>query len=331
MAVPADAEGLVQDAEIKENNVKVTIEPTPVQTIDWSGCENQIDIKRDDMIPFSFGGNKVRIGYEYWKEARENGCDTMIAYGSSRSNMCRVIASFCKMSGMDCLVVSPAEEGGYESSANSRILESLHVPIVICQRQEIAVTLQKLMDGLWSEGKRPYYIYGDCTGHGTEETGNRAYEKAYLEIRKQEELQGAGYDYIFLASGTGATQAGLIRGQQQYGGNQTIVGISIARDRETGMAAIRSRLPESDWDKILFEDQYRGGGYGERKEEVSAVIRQMMEQNGIPMDSTYTGKAFWGMTEWLKNRKVTGARVLFLHTGGTPLYFDELYRQNGGF
>ena len=62
------------------------------------------------------------------------------------------------------------------------------------------------------------------------------------------------------------------------------------------MAAIRSRLPESDWDKILFEDQYRGGGYGERKEEVSAVIRQMMEQNGIPMDSTYTGKAFWGMT-----------------------------------
>ena len=109
------------------------------------------------------------------------------------------------------------------------------------------------MDGLRSEGKRPYYIYGDCTGHGTEETGNRAYEKAYLEIRKQEELQGAGYDYIFLASGTGATQAGLIRGQQQYGGNQAIVGISIARDRETGMAAIRSRLPESDWDKILSE------------------------------------------------------------------------------
>ena len=71
MAVPADAEGLVQDAEIKENNVKVTIEPTPIQSIQWDGCENQIDIKRDDMIPFSFGGNKVRIGYEYWKEARE--------------------------------------------------------------------------------------------------------------------------------------------------------------------------------------------------------------------------------------------------------------------
>lgn len=309
--------------------MNIKIEPTPVQEISWAGCDNEIHMKRDDMIPFSFGGNKVRIGYEYWNEAREQGCDTMIAYGSSRSNMCRAIASFCRMSGMECLVVSPAEEGGYEASANSRILESLDVPIVICQKQEVAATLQKLFDGLHSEGKKPYYIYGDCTGHGTEATGNRAYEKAYLEIQKQEQQMGAAYDYIFLASGTGATQSGLIRGQQLFGGNQTIVGISIARDRETGEAAIRSRLPETDWDKIVFEDRYRGGGYGERSQEIAAVIRQMMEQNGIPMDMTYTGKAFFGMLEWLKERNITGKRVLFLHTGGTPLYFDELYRQNG--
>lgn len=316
--------------------MNLTIEPTPIQSIQWDGCDNQIDMKRDDMIPFSFGGNKVRIGYEYWREAREQGCDTMIAYGSSRSNMCRVIASFCRMSGMDCLVVSPAEEGGYESSANSRILESMDIPIIICQKHEVAATLEKLLEGLRSEGKKPYYIYGDCTGHGTEKTGNQAYEKAYLEIVDQEQRQRAAYDYIFLASGTGTTQSGLIRGQQLYGNQlcghqQKIVGISIAREQETGVAAIRSKLPESDWDKIIFKDQYRGGGYGEWQEEVSEVIRQMMEKNGIPMDSTYTGKAFWGMLQWLKERNITGARVLFLHTGGTPLYFDELYRRSGSF
>ena len=51
-----------------------------------------------------------------------------------------------------------------------------------------------------------------------------------------------------------------------------------------------------------------------------------MTQNGLPLDPTYTGKAFWGMKEYLEKNNVIGKKILFIHTGGTPLYFDY---QNG--
>ena len=47
-----------------------------------------------------------------------------------------------------------------------------------------------------------------------------------------------------------------------------------------------------------------------------------MEQYGIPLDPTYTGKAFTGMMKWLEAHGNDGDPVLFIHTGGTPLYFD---------
>ncbi|MEG0214762.1 MAG: pyridoxal-phosphate dependent enzyme [Hungatella sp.] len=308
--------------------MELKIKETPIQTITWPNLTNQIDMKREDMIPFSFGGNKVRIGYEYWMDARAQGCDTMIAYGSSRSNMCRVIATLCKCSDMSCYVVSPMEEQeGYAASGNSRILESMNIPVIICQREQVAETLSKLMQGLRQEGKNPYYILGDAHGRGHEAVGNRAYEKVFQEILKQEEVQGYAYQYIFLASGTGTTQSGLISGQAEFGRDREhrIIGISIARDAEHGVAAIQEKLPEQLWNRIQFVDGYRGGGYGERQEEMTELIQQMMERNGIPLDATYTGKAFRGMLLWLEAHQISGARVLFLHTGGTPLYFDELY------
>ena len=37
-----------------------------------------------------------------------------------------------------------------------------------------------------------------------------------------------------------------------------------------------------------------------------------------------TGKAFWGMECYLKDHHIENADVLFLHTGGAPLFYDYL-------
>lgn len=42
------------------------------------------------------------------------------------------------------------------------------------------------------------------------------------------------------------------------------------------------------------------------------------------MDTTYTGKAYWGMKEHIKKYQITEKNILFIHTGGTPLFFDDL-------
>ena len=50
----------------------------------------------------------------------------------------------------------------------------------------------------------------------------------------------------------------------------------------------------------------------------------MLSQEGIPLDTTYTGKAFWGMEKYILENKIEGKNILFIHTGGTPLFFNDL-------
>ena len=59
-------------------------------------------------------------------------------------------------------------------------------------------------------------------------------------------------------------------------------------------------------------------------EEINKTIETMMTKYGIPLDTTYTGKAFCGMQKYLREHEITGKRVLFIHTGGTPLFFEYL-------
>lgn len=84
------------------------IQSTPIQLIEKN--KNNIYIKRDDLIPFSFGGNKVRISEEYIKDFEENNYTCMVAYGNSSSNLCRAIANMCYNRNIDCYVISPIEK-----------------------------------------------------------------------------------------------------------------------------------------------------------------------------------------------------------------------------
>ena len=51
----------------------------------------------------------------------------------------------------------------------------------------------------------------------------------------------------------------------------------------------------------------------------------MLNLYGIPLDETYTGKAFMGMSEYIY--EISDKNILFIHTGGTPLFFDALGRR----
>ena len=50
----------------------------------------------------------------------------------------------------------------------------------------------------------------------------------------------------------------------------------------------------------------------------------MTTYNGIECDQTYTGKAFNGMINYIKDKDIKNANILFVHTGGLPLFFDYI-------
>jgi D-cysteine desulfhydrase len=313
--------------------------PTPVQRIECAEAErrgNVVYLKRDDLLPFSFGGNKVRIACEFVKDLRDRGCDALVMYGDRRSNLCRVLANLCSIEGIPCVMVATDADGGSGDSLNARIVDRFGVEVLECAADSIAATVDRAFRLLAGRGLTPYYIYGDRTGMGNEGTAARAYASAYPEIGEWERSSGTPIDLVVTPYGTGCTQGGLVAGSLLAHDGREIVGISISsRPEGRALSVLRSTVrgyfekeglacPEDYADHIHLETKYTCGGYGVVDERVVELVETMLRENSVPMDPTYTGKAFRGMLDWIEERDMTGKNILFLHTGGLPLFFDYL-------
>ena len=292
---------------------------------------NSLWMKREDLIPFSFGGNKARKARLFFEEIDKGDYDCVVTYGSGSSNHCRVVANECCRRGMSCYIIAPQEAS--EPTFNRQMMRAFGAEITTVPVRDVHDTIENKLAALRGEGRRPYFIAGG--GHGN--IGTEAYVRCYREIREQENEMGVHFDYIFFASGTGTTQAGLVCGQLLNGDERSIVGISIARKNPRG----RDVVLESERDYLggratedamqaatVFIDDYTAG-YGKDDRRVNETIEAVLKNYGIPLDATYTGKAFMGMTEYLTRQGIEGKNVLFIHTGGTPLFFDALNKLAG--
>lgn len=293
---------------------------TPVQQI-----EENLFIKRDDLIPYSFGGNKARKGYLFFEEIDQGGYDCVVTYGSSHSNHCRIISNMAAARSMPCYLIGPEEVS--DVTYNSRFMQVFGAEIIVVPINHIHDTIEAKLEELRNAGKKPYFIPGG--GHGN--IGTQAYVECYEEIKKYEEEQGIFFDYIFFASGTGTTHAGLVCGQIKYNDTRKVIGISIARKNPRGrnvvLDSIREYMigvsEEEIQERTIFLDDYIGDGYGKENAEIFDLIKTSMVQYGIPMDSTYVAKAFLGMRKYIESERIIDKKILFIHTGGTPLFFDD--------
>ena len=304
------------------------VEPTPILPLE--NGRNRIYIKRDDLIPFSFGGNKARKAVLYFREIDAGDYDTVVTYGSSSSNHCRVVANMAAARGLSCFIIGPEEAS--HPTTNSKMMELFGAEITIVPVSLVHDTIEEKLQTLRDAGRKPYFIAGG--GHGN--PGTQAYVNCYEEIRDYERQTGIYFDYIFFASGTGTTQAGLVCGQLLAGDERQIVGISIARKNPRGRQVVLESIEqylnaekaactaEEIERATIFDDSCTGEGYGQSSETVTQTIHRMLLCHGIPMDSTYTAKAYTGMLSYLSEREIVGKNVLFIHTGGTPLFFDNL-------
>lgn len=309
---------------------------TPIQYLgDEDFFGSRVYVKRDDLIPLSFGGNKARKALLFFREIERLGCDCIVTYGSSSSNHCRVVSNLAASKRMQCFIIQPREAS--QETFNSRLIDMFGAEVTSVPAADVHDAIEDKLEGLARQGRRPYFIPGG--GHGN--IGTSAYVNCYEEIKEYEAREKVYFDEIFLASGTGTTQAGLICGQMMHGDERKIIGISIARKNPRGKEKVVESVEEFMGEKglginhdmieehTIFVDDYVGHGYGCRSEAVDGAIRDAMIDHGIPMDSTYVGKAFDGMKRILGNQPVKGENILFIHTGGTPLFFDDLGRWGG--
>lgn len=290
--------------------------------------QNFLYIKREDLFPFSFGGNKARKAELFFAEIDASDYNCVVTYGGSHSNHCRIVANMAAARNMRCCIIGPSEVS--DPTFNSKLVNLFGAEVTTVPVDQVHDTIAHKLDELRAAGYKPYFIPGG--GHGN--IGTKAYVQCYDEIVAYEEKNGVHFDYIFFASGTGTTHAGLVCGQLRRKDERRIIGISIARKNPRGRDVVVDSIRDymngtaiselEIQEKTIFIDDYTGSGYGTNNEDVALTIKEIMIKYGIPLDSTYTGKAFYGMKQYLIKNHIKEKNVLFIHTGGTPLFFDDL-------
>ena len=318
---------------------------TPLYPHETLAGNNQVFLKREDLLPYSFGGNKARIGQCYVADMEQKGCNHMLAYGNARSNLCRVLSNLCAAKGYRLTILSPADDDGQQRpSLNGMLCRQLDATVIPCLKTGVAESVDAAMETIRAAGDIPYYIYGDRTGQGNKATPVAAYATQYAPLMEQCKNQlGFLPDGICLALGTGMTLAGLLCGQSVYDHQgeavPQIIGLSTARDEAAATAHVTAYIrafaqehpgladAEAAVRRIRVYDRCRGS-YGAPEEAISALVRQQFRAYGLPLDGTYTGKAYHAMQQLAQEEGWQNRRIVFVHTGGTPLFFDGVARDD---
>lgn len=325
-------------AELLGRKIQLGLFPTPVHRLDRLeqalGFSGRIYIKRDDQTGLATGGNKTRKLEYLLHGALSQGCDCVITAGAQQSNHCRQTAAACARLGLECHLVL----GGEEPSAyggNLLLSGMLGARIHFAGEHRKGEDIPALAESLRARGKKPYLVpYG-----GSNLTGALGFVNAMVELAGQAGGMPDSPDYIFIASSSGGTQAGIHLGLMLTGLPCRLVPISIDKD-ETGGHSIEDIVRQlvaqgmealglpggfDPRDAELLHD-YDAPGYGVLAEPEIESIKLLSRTEGILVDPVYTGRAFHGMIDQIRrNPAYRGKTILFWHTGGAPAIFQEQY------
>jgi len=302
--------------------------PTPISFFE-KYASNKIYIKRDDLTDFSLGGNKARKLEYFMADALNNNCDCLVTYGGHQSNHNRITAAAASKYGMKIVLILSKTDEEINKNGNYFFYSLYDAEIVWTETDKVPQTIDSTLSKLIKRGYNPYFIQGG--GHGN--LGTHAYRVAYEEILKQEVTNNIKYDYIFLASGTGTTQAGLEVGVMANSSHTKIAGISVARNKTRGTDVIYESMKDYcehqniemkiNKQDIWFDDSYVGKGYADIYSDITDTIKYVAKKSAIILDPVYTGKAFYGMLNTVKQKNIRDKNILFIHTGGIPLIFTH--------
>ena len=269
-------------------------------------------VKRDDLLPFPLAGNKVRKLLAEL-DSLEVPPDLVISNGAMASNHCRTLAFIAARRGIRVHLVL---HGGVDDRASAalRLLGDLNASFSVVDPSQISSTIRAVAEDGLSRRERVHVIAGGCHTPA----GAAAYRRATVQL-----LDVCTPDAIVLASGTGATQGGIVAGAALRTSSCVVIGVSVARATSRGVGPVREAARwagASDDVPITFLDGYRDGGYGLHGATTDAAVR-MGWRHGLPLDPVYTGKAFAGLLDLLRLGRLTkGTTVLLWHTGGLANY-----------
>jgi 1-aminocyclopropane-1-carboxylate deaminase/D-cysteine desulfhydrase-like pyridoxal-dependent ACC family enzyme len=311
--------------------------PTPLQHLPRLsaalGGRAELWIKREDLGPLAFSGNKLRNLEFLLGAAFAEGADTIITSGRRWSNHCRLTAAAGARLGLRVEIVVSGPP--VRASPNLGLMELLGATVHQADsddRAEREALVARIAAEATAAGRHPYVI----PVGGSDATGAWGQVQGALEVIKQAAGLGWHPDAIVLPSATGGTQAGLLVGasmaaQQAHVHPAWVVGVAVAHPEaqlrphvEELVAALAAMAgfaaPPPDRVEILSTQL--GGGYGVSSRPSTEAAELLARSEGLLVDPVYTAKGLAGLIELVRAGELDGKRAIFWHGGGLPALFE---------
>jgi len=283
-------------------------------------------IKRDDLLSFAMGGNKVRKMQAVAAEALAGGADMLITCGGVQSNHARVTAATGAVLGLSVVLVLNGEPQS-QPTANA-LLDALFGADMryVRSRDERGPMMEQIAGELRAAGRRPWIVpLGASTA-----TGAMGFAKGVAELS----AAGVRPDVIVTSSSSGGTQAGIIAGAALIGLKTTVIGISADDPADSIRAVVRRLLTDvatrlaaradsvgADAE-VHVDDTFVGGGYGVSTDASREATELVARCEGIVLDPTYSSKAMAALIARVRRGEFQSDQtILFWHTGGQVALF----------
>jgi 1-aminocyclopropane-1-carboxylate deaminase/D-cysteine desulfhydrase-like pyridoxal-dependent ACC family enzyme len=302
------------------------------------GHDVEVWVKREDLLPLAFGGNKLRNLEFLVGAALANGADTLITSGRRWSNHCRLTAAAGAKAGLavELVLSGPPVDPPGPGAGLMRALGAVVHQLQDADRAGREAQVERVAASVRARGGRPYVI--GVGGSGA--LGAWGQVLAGIELFDQAAAAGLAIDRIVVPSATGGTQAGLIAAAAGRSPATGVTGVIVARPASELRPAIESMVadlaalagpaaaalfpaPPSGL-PIDFDEGQLGDGYGRRTVAATDAADLLARTEGILTDPIYTAKALAGLIASVRSGAWDGERIVFWHAGGLLGIFEPL-------
>ena len=309
--------------------LRLGVYPTPFYRLEnISRIYNKsIWIKRDDLCGVALGGNKVRKLEYLLADAQKQGCDTVFTTGGAQSNHAMLTAACAARLGLRCVLI--LKKRGVTDRKGNLVLDDIFGAQVefmdTDSYEDIYAEMRERCEVLANQGHKGYII----PVGGSTALGSIGYAECVRELAEQAKEAGIEISHVASATGSGGTAAGLLLGAGLFLPGVKVTGIAVDSSpfdkivpRLAGEAAALLECPFQPEENAFQMVEHMGPGYALPNPEDTPYIEELARTEGILLDPVYTGKAFAGMMQLLRQGAFDGQDdLLFVHTGGTAALF----------
>jgi len=282
------------------------------------GFKGTIWMKNDGVLSSTYGGNKPRKFEFIFKEVIEKKAKVLVTTGGIGTNHGLAVSLFGKEFGLKTILfLYPQPITKYVKRNLVRMVDS-GAEIRLTTNPVHAVARAKML------GRKGGHFF--IPPGGSSATGNLGFYlagKELIEQIKRGELPEPSI--IFIPVGTGGSLAGLSLGLCES--EIKIIGICVVERVVTNWTVLSYEIlslsnllrkngirtnPLKAMMRFSLNHKFIGKGYGHLTNEAVEAVKIMMDEEGIELETTYTGKTLAGLIHFAREKG--NGNLLFWNT-----------------